>query len=80
MTDVGKKMDAKYADLESELNAKLSLFGFNKHVAGKRDLMSLMERQGERRQGAGMSEVRRYSKDNKNDDPERRYGEDTAPW
>ncbi len=62
-------MDTDFSNLEKELDDKLRLFGFNKHVAEKRDLLGLMERQNHRREGVGMSEVR-----------EKARVKDSDPW
>ncbi|EXJ63051.1 hypothetical protein A1O7_03496 [Cladophialophora yegresii CBS 114405] len=67
--DVASKMDADFANLEKELDDKLRLFGFNKHVAAKRDLLGLMERQHHRREGVGMSEVREKAREKHPNDP-----------
>lgn len=61
-------MDADFANLEAELDSKLRLFGYNKAVAGKRDLLGIMERQNHRREGVGMSEVREKARE-KDSDP-----------
>lgn len=55
-------MDADFSNLEKDLDDKLRLFGFSKHVAGKRDLLGLLERQNHRREGMGMSEVRKEAR------------------
>lgn len=67
--DVAGKMDADFANLEAELDSKLRLFGFNKHVADNRDLLGLMERQNHRREGMGMTELR-----------EKARVKDSDPW
>ncbi|ETI23090.1 ribosomal protein S10 [Cladophialophora carrionii CBS 160.54] len=68
-TDVASKMDADFSNLEKELDDKLRLFGFNKHVAAKRNLLGLMERQHHRREGVGMSEVREKAREKDPNDP-----------
>ncbi|KIW71539.1 ribosomal protein S10 [Phialophora macrospora] len=68
-TDVASKMDADFSNLEKELDDKLRLFGFNKHVGAKRDLLGLMERQHHRREGVGMSEVREKAREKDPNDP-----------
>ena len=55
-------MDADYSNLEKDLNDKLQLFGFSKQFAEKRDLLGLLERQNGRREGLGMSQVRRQAR------------------
>ncbi|KIW98477.1 ribosomal protein S10 [Cladophialophora bantiana CBS 173.52] len=60
--DVASKMDHDFASLEKELDNKLRLFGFNKTAGKKNDLLSLLERQGPRREGVGMSELREKSR------------------
>jgi hypothetical protein len=62
-------MDTDFSNLEKELDDKLRLFGFNKHVAAKRDLLGLMERQHHRREGVGMSEVREKAREKDPNDP-----------
>ncbi|KAH0846927.1 hypothetical protein AYO21_02377 [Fonsecaea monophora] len=60
--DVASKMDHDFTSLEKELDSKLRLFGFNKTAGKKNDLLDLLERQGHRREGIGMSEVREKSR------------------
>ncbi|OAL19890.1 hypothetical protein AYO22_09417 [Fonsecaea multimorphosa] len=60
--DVASKMDHDFTSLEKELDSKLRLFGFNKTAGKKNDLLGLLERQGHRREGVGMSEVREKSR------------------
>ncbi len=59
--DVSSKMDRDFQALEKELDDKLRMFGFNKSAGQKRDLLGLMERQGHRQVGFGMSELREKS-------------------
>ncbi|OAP56712.1 ribosomal protein S10 [Fonsecaea erecta] len=60
--DVASKMDHDFTSLEKELDSKLRLFGFNKTAGKNNDLLDLLEKQGHRREGVGMSEVREKSR------------------
>ncbi|EXJ80268.1 hypothetical protein A1O1_08410 [Capronia coronata CBS 617.96] len=60
--DVAGKMDRDFAALEKQLDDKLRLFGFNKSSAEKNDLLQIMDKQGHRQVGVGMSELREKSR------------------
>lgn len=61
-------MERDFHSLEKELDDKLQLFGFSKSAPPqKKDLLGLMERQGHRRVGVGMSEVREGSRASRHD-------------
>ncbi|KIX10359.1 ribosomal protein S10 [Rhinocladiella mackenziei CBS 650.93] len=60
--DVAGKMDQEFISLENELDDKLRLFGFNKHDGQRNDLGRLMDNQGHRHVGMGMTEVREKSR------------------
>ncbi|KAK5374870.1 mitochondrial 37S ribosomal protein rsm10 [Exophiala xenobiotica] len=65
--DVAGKMDKDFKSLEQDLDDKLHLFGFNKSVAEKSNLLNIMDRQKHRHVGMGMSEIREKSRTT--DDP-----------
>ena len=58
MADVSSKMDKQFSQLEEDLDAKLRLVGFNKAASRNANLLRMMERQGHRQVGVGMSELR----------------------
>lgn len=56
-------MDKQFENLEKELDEKLRLFGFTKAAAGNRDLVRMMQKQGVRGPGVGLTDVRDGTRD-----------------
>ena len=59
--DVGANMDKGFVEVEKELDEKLSMFGWNKTVAGERSVKDAMLKQGVKHTGVPMMEVREAS-------------------
>ena len=59
--DVGANMDNGFVEVEKELDEKLSMFGWNKTVAGERSVKDAMRKQGVKHTGVPMMEVREAS-------------------